>query len=82
MTHTHTFDPSKFKIRSRKLFGGKKEIPSTIKFLVTNGFAKTEFQAIVVVFALFIALFASSVLFVRAAQIPVATLDKTLSSAK
>lgn len=79
MSHKHTYDESKFKLRSRRLLG-KPEVPAAIKFLVVKGIVKTEFQALALLAAIFIALFSASVCLLSSANVPIATLDKTLST--
>lgn len=59
-----TFEDSKFKIKSRAIFG-RPEVPNIIKFLVNKKIVKNEKQAAVFMFILLIAMIISSVLIVR-----------------
>ncbi len=80
MSKKHTVDESKFKFRSRKLFG-KPTVPSAIQFLVVKGIVKNEFQAISLLAAIFIALFSASICILNSVNVPIAILDHTLSAA-
>ncbi len=59
-----TFDDSKFKIKSRAIFG-RPEVPNIIKFLVNKKIVKNEKQAVILVFILFIIFIALTVYLFR-----------------